>query len=88
MDKVTTCDTPNVNGTPDSDATLWHSIDWAMQEDHVRRLGQRIYKAQKEGNLKQVRNLQKLMLRSRANLLLGVKRVTLLSIGKKTAWID
>ena len=45
-------------------------------EDDVRRLRQRIYTASRDGDLAKVRNLQKLMLRSRANALLSVRRVT------------
>lgn len=66
----------------------WHSIDWAECEDHVRRLRRRIFKATQEGALKKVRNLQKLMLRSRSNTLVSVRRVTQQSTGRKTAGID
>jgi hypothetical protein len=38
----------------------WDAIDWRRQEEQVRRLQQRIFKAEQEGNRKQVRNLQKL----------------------------
>ena len=38
--------------------------------------------------MRKVRNLQKLMLRSRANALLSVRRVTELNAGRKTAGID
>ena len=57
-----------VNG-PEGDDLDWLSIDWHTVEDDVRRLRQRIFTASKEGDLKRVRNLQKLMLRSRANAL-------------------
>ena len=40
------------------------------------------------GDLKRVRNLQKLMLGSRANALLSVRRVTELNAGRKTAGVD
>ncbi|WP_078859795.1 group II intron reverse transcriptase/maturase [Streptomyces rubellomurinus] len=73
---------------PASGAKLWHSIDWKLEEASVRRLRQRIYRATKAGDWKQVRNLQKLMLRSRANALVSIKRVTQQSSGKKTAGID
>ena len=39
-------------------------------------------------DLKKVRNLQKLMLRSRANALMSVRRVTELNAGRKTAGVD
>ncbi|MER7959823.1 group II intron reverse transcriptase/maturase [Streptomyces sp. NPDC096030] len=66
----------------------WHSIDWAQCEEDVRRLRRRIFKASQEGDLKKVRNLQKLMLRSRSNTLVSVKRVAQQSAGRKTAGID
>ena len=43
----------------------WDSIDWSVQEERVRRLRGRIFTAAQEGDLPKVRNLQKLMLRSR-----------------------
>ena len=58
---------PAVNGPGDPDD--WDAICWRVQEARVRRLRQRIFKAAQAGDLKQVRNLQKLMLRSRANAL-------------------
>ena len=45
-------------------------------EESVRRLRQRIFTASRAGDLARVRSLQKLMLRSRANTLLSVRRVT------------
>jgi RNA-directed DNA polymerase len=58
-------------GIPD-----WNAVDWRQVEEDVRRLRQRIFAASQAGDLKKVRNLQKLMLRSRANALLSVRRVT------------
>lgn len=85
---VSTADrTSTVNG-PQGEPLDWHGIDWASTEGNVRRLRQRIFKATQEGDLKKVRNLQKLMLRSRSNTLLSVKRVTQQSKGRKTAGID
>lgn len=48
-----------VNG-PEDVGHDWDAIDWRAQEDNVRRLRQRIFKATREGDLKKVRNLQKL----------------------------
>ncbi|MFF5779498.1 group II intron reverse transcriptase/maturase [Streptomyces virginiae] len=79
--------TSKVNGLQ-GEPLDWHGIDWASTEENVRRLRQRIFKATQEGDLKKVRNLQKLMLRSRSNTLLSVKRVTQQSKGRKTAGID
>jgi RNA-directed DNA polymerase len=73
---------------PEDDVTDWAAIDWRAVEDDVRRLRQRIFAASQAGDLKRVRNLQKLMLRSRANTLLSVRRVTEVNAGRKTAGID
>jgi RNA-directed DNA polymerase len=76
-----------VNG-PEDDVLDWYAIDWGTAEEHVRRLRQRIFTASQAGDLKRVRNLQKLMLRSRANALVSVRRVTEVNAGRKTAGID
>ena len=64
-----------VNG-PEDDALEWDSVNWRVHEDNVRRLRQRIFTATQEGDWPKVRNLQKLMLRSRSNTLLSVRQVT------------
>ena len=76
-----------VNG-PEDAAPDWDAINWRTHGDHVRRLRQRIFKATKEGDLKKVRNLQKLMLRSRSNTLVSVRQVTQRNAGRKTAGVD
>jgi RNA-directed DNA polymerase len=76
-----------VNG-PEDETLGWASIDWREVEEDVRRLRQRIFTASQAGDLKRVRNLQKLMLRSRANALLSVRRVTQLNAGRATAGVD
>ena len=63
-----------VNG-PKDDALVWDAVGWRAAEDDVRRLRQRIFTASQAGDIKKVRNLQKLMLRSRANTLVSVRRV-------------
>ncbi len=76
-----------VNG-PEGDTPTWVAIDWDQAEEDVRRLRQRIFAASQAGDLKRVRNLQKLMLRSRANAQLSVRRVTEVNAGRMTAGID
>ncbi|MFJ4008219.1 group II intron reverse transcriptase/maturase [Streptomyces sp. NPDC090026] len=76
-----------MNG-PEDDVTDWLSTDWQQVDDDVRRLRQRIFTASQAGDLKKVRNLQKLMLRSRANALHAVRRVTEVNAGRKTAGVD
>ncbi|MEW1568882.1 reverse transcriptase N-terminal domain-containing protein [Streptomyces sp. NPDC093509] len=76
-----------MNG-PENDPTDWLSIDWQAAEGEGRRLRQRIFTASQAGDLKRVRNLQKLMLRSRSNTRVSVRRVTEVNAGRKTAGID
>ncbi len=66
----------------------WDKIDWRVHEGQVRRLRQRIFKAAQEQDWPKVRNLQKLMLRSRSNTLVSVRQVTQRNAGRKTAGID
>ncbi|WP_239063337.1 group II intron reverse transcriptase/maturase [Streptomyces sp. SID13031] len=80
-------DTDVVNG-PRDDNLDWDAIWWRSVEDDVGRLRRRIFKASQDGDLKRVRNLQKLMLRSRSNTLHSVRRVTQHNAGRKTAGID
>jgi RNA-directed DNA polymerase len=77
----------DVNGPEDVDLD-WDAIDWRRHQEHVRRLRQRIFKATQDGDLKRVRNLQKLMLRSRSNTLVSVRQVAQRNAGRATAGID
>src|SRR6516165_9149609 len=86
-DKLDGTATVVVSG-PEDDAERWRQIDWRRVEDEVRRLRQRIFTASKAGDLKRVRSLQKLMLRSRANTLVSVRRVTERNAGRLTAGVD
>jgi RNA-directed DNA polymerase len=76
-----------VNG-PEDESSGWHEVDWRAAEENVRRLRQRIFTASQAGDLKRVRNLQKLMLRSRSNTLVSVRRVTERNAGRQTAGVD
>jgi RNA-directed DNA polymerase len=80
-------DTELVNG-PEDDGLDWDRVDWGQAEEHVRRLRQRIFAASQAGDLARVRNLQKLMLRSRSNALVSVRRVTEANAGRRTAGVD
>src|SRR6266508_2792121 len=76
-----------VNG-PGGDVLDWRAVDWATVENSVRRLRQRIFTASQAGDPARVRNLQKLMLRSLANTLAGVRRVTERNAGRLTPGVD
>jgi RNA-directed DNA polymerase len=75
-------------GRPRNAPVQWDKIDWRAQEEQVRRLRQRIFTAAQEQDWPRVRNLQKLMLRSRACTLVSVRQVTQRNTGRKTAGID
>jgi RNA-directed DNA polymerase len=77
---------PVVNGP--GDLADWDAINWRAQEGQVRRLRRRIFKAAQAGDLAQVRNLQKLMLRSRANTLVSVRQVSQRNTGHRTPGVD
>lgn len=76
-----------VNG-PEDEHLDWDAVDWRTQEANVRRLRQRIFTATRKQDWATVRNLQKLMLRSRSNTLVSVRQVTQHNAGRKTAGID
>jgi RNA-directed DNA polymerase len=84
---ATTAQVGVVNG-PKGVIPDWHAVDWRACEENVRRLRQRIFTASKAGDLRRVRRLQKLMLRSRSNTLLSVRRVTERNAGRLTAGVD
>jgi RNA-directed DNA polymerase len=73
---------------PEDGVLDWDAVDWRACEKRVRCLRQRIFTASRAGDLRRVRNLQKLMLRSRANTLLSVRRVSERNAGRKTAGVD
>lgn len=66
----------------------WDSIDWTHCTRYVRKLRQAIFRAAKEGNLRKVRTLQRIMLRSYENRCMAVRRVTQVNRGKHTPGID
>src|SRR5215472_14586890 len=68
--------------------TDWYAINWRKANRTVRNLRQRIFRAAQEGNLKKVRSLQKLMLKSYSNRLVSVRRVTQVNAGKNTPGMD
>jgi RNA-directed DNA polymerase len=80
-------DSEAVNG-PEDAVLDWNGVECRAVEDDVRRLRQRIFTATQAEDWKTVRNLQKLMLRSRANALISVRRVTEVNAGRMTAGVD
>jgi RNA-directed DNA polymerase len=66
----------------------WHGIDWKHVYQTVKNLRQRIFRASRQGDLHRVRSLQRLMLKSRANVQESVRRVTQVNRGKSTPGVD
>lgn len=66
----------------------WDNISWKKAYRIVRNLRSRIFRATVENDVKKVKNLQKLMLRSLSNIQTSVRRVTQLNKGRKTAGVD
>jgi RNA-directed DNA polymerase len=84
---TTTTSVVVVNG-PEDACCGWQQVNWRQAEREVRRLRQRIFTASKAGDLARVRWLQRLMLRSRSNALVSVRRVTERNAGRLTAGVD
>ncbi|MBU3157563.1 reverse transcriptase N-terminal domain-containing protein [Clostridium estertheticum] len=68
--------------------TSWKTIDWTSVSAYVGKLQQRIYHAESQGKNRKVRELQRLLVQSKAALLLSIRKVTQINKGKKTAGVD
>jgi len=66
----------------------WKSLPWKKFRANVFRLQRRVFKAVGVGDKRKARQLQKLILKSRAARFLAIRQVTQLNAGKKTAGID
>ena len=66
----------------------WKTLPWHKLERTVFKLQKRIYQASLRGDVKAVRRLQRLMIKSWSAKCLAVRRVTQDNKGKKTAGID
>ena len=66
----------------------WRTLRWKEIQRNVRRLQQRIYRAERRGDWKRVHSLQRLLLRSRSSRCLAVRQVTQENRGKRTAGVD
>jgi RNA-directed DNA polymerase len=78
----------NANGPKGRTVTVWDAVDWRKADRLVINLRQRIYRAARANDLRKVRSLQKLMLRSYSNILMSVRRVTQVNAGKNTPGVD
>src|SRR5215204_5057280 len=66
----------------------WSSVDWTATEAVVGRIQARIFRAAKAGDGARVKNLQKLLVRSRSAKLLAIRQVTQRNTGRNTPGID
>ena len=66
----------------------WKDIPWRKLEIGIFKLQKRIYRASTRGDVKTVRKLQRLLIKSKAAKLLAVRKVTQDNRGKRTAGID
>nr|MDJ0688403.1 reverse transcriptase N-terminal domain-containing protein [Xenococcaceae cyanobacterium MO_188.B32] len=66
----------------------WNQINWKKVRKIVNNLRKRIFRARKLEQWKQLRRLQKLFLKSYANLLLAVRQITQQNNGRNTAGVD
>lgn len=66
----------------------WETLNWTRVQKNVYRLQKRIYQASLRDDVKQVHNLQRLLLRSRSAKLLATRQVTQDNRGKRTAGVD
>ena len=66
----------------------WRSINWRKLERRVYKLQKRIYQASQRGDIKALRRLQKMLMKSWSARALAVRRITQDNQGKKTAGVD
>ncbi len=66
----------------------WRSINWRKLERRVYKLQKRIYRASQRGDIKALRRLQKMLMKSWSARALAVRRVSQDNQGKKTAGVD
>ncbi len=74
------------NPKPDIDS--WKKLPWKKFQKVLFRLQIRLYKAQRNGNSRLVRKLQKLILSSKAAKYLAVRQIIQLNQGRKTPGVD
>ena len=79
-------ETPNKSAMPFP--TDWQSVKWRKAEKYVEKLQKRIFHAEKSGNKRLVRNLQRMLMKSKSALLISIRRVTQINKGKRTAGVD
>lgn len=67
--------------------TDWSEIDWKVVNREFKRLRRRIFQAKVDNNLRKLRSLQRLMLKSSSNILYSIKQISN-NAGRKTKGVD
>ena len=80
--------TNNICVSVSSDITDWDNINWYSVEKYVDKQQKRIYEAEVKNDKRKVRNIQRLLAKSKAVLLLAVRRVTEINKGRNTPGPD
>lgn len=78
----------NIENNVPTKAESWESINWVRIKATVKNIRGSIYKARKTNRLKYMRRLQDIMLRSDANILLSIRKVTSINVGRRTPGLD
>jgi RNA-directed DNA polymerase len=78
----------DVLNTANAPMDHWNTMGWVKIERQVLKRQKRIYRAAKRADHRQIRRLQKLLLRSRAAKRLAVRNVTQDNQGKQTPGVD
>ncbi|WP_338020496.1 reverse transcriptase N-terminal domain-containing protein [Priestia megaterium] len=63
-------------------------MDWNTIQQYVKKLRQRIYRAEQNNQRRRVRILQRLLLSSKDNLLLSIRRVTQQNTATRTPGVE
>ena len=78
----------NLSKSKFPDITDWKNVNWHKIIKYVSKLQKRIYRAASENNSRDVKNLQRMLVYSKAALLLAIRKVTQINKGKRTPGID
>lgn len=80
--------TNNTMGSDPYSFENWAEIEWKKVNKEIIKIRFRIYNCCKNKEFRKAKNLQRLMLKSPANLLKSIRRVTQVNAGRKTAGVD
>jgi RNA-directed DNA polymerase len=79
----------NISISPNPEAKIqWGKLPWKRYESQIEKIQRRIYYDTKHGMWKKVRDHQRLLLHSRAALVIAIRKITQENKGKYTAGLD